>query len=219
SLIWRYSYCLEFQGATSETAPSINLTEEITPLHALIEHISDLTPLMESSDFTINPALLWGGLGLLAGGIAGAVAGGGKGGGNDDGGTIHDTVVVTHHISITSNADHGVINASHSQDALVLSGTSDLVEGTPVAVMLNGKTYHCVAEKDGAWHVTVPPADVASLTDNVYPVTVAGSDPVTGEVIAENATSVEVILPYRSSPLTPSAITSLMHKKLIRTRS
>lgn len=174
-----------------------------------IDSISSLQPLFEISKTTLDAAWLWGGLGILAGGVAAAAAGGGGGGGhnNSHGGTADngggsdnggnsdnggDSGSNAWVIALNPLMNNGLINADGATQPLEISGTSNFAAGASVVVTVNGKDYYCVTGEGGDWCVTLPMNDVAALADNLYTVTVKASDPQHNEAIAQTAASIVV---------------------------
>lgn len=67
-------------------------------------------------------------------------------------------------LAITSLSDGTVMNAAERSTDLTVAGTTDAEDGQTVTVTMNGQSYSGTAS-DGAWSVTVPAADLASLGD------------------------------------------------------
>ncbi|MBP2167601.1 hypothetical protein J2125_000793 [Erwinia toletana] len=93
-------------------------------------------------------------------------------------------------------AGDGTLNASEQAQPLAINGTG--VAGDSVSVILNGNSYSATVGADGQWTVNVPAADLATLTDGVYPVRITVSD------AAGNSTTQQVSLPV---DITPPALT------------
>lgn len=93
---------------------------------------------------------------------------------------------------ITINTDiarDDVINAIEKGENLVIGGVSNQ-PGRPVTVTLNGREYHTTADGNGAWSVTVLPADLAQLGEATY--TIAAS--VVDSVGNSSSTSHQVVV-------------------------
>ncbi len=73
-----------------------------------------------------------------------------------------DTVAPT--ISVDAISGGAVLNASEQGTDLTVTGTTDAENGQIVTVTLNGQSYSGTAS-GGNWSVTVPAADLASLSD------------------------------------------------------
>lgn len=73
-----------------------------------------------------------------------------------------DTLAPT--VTLNPVSDDDVINATDSNQPLILSGTASPSEaGRTVSVSMNNKTYYAVVGSDGNWSTEVPQADVAAL--------------------------------------------------------
>ncbi len=75
-------------------------------------------------------------------------------------------------ISLDDISEDGYINATDSEEPLVITGTTSGIEpGQTVTVSLNGKDYLTTVKPDGSYEVTVPLEDVKALEDGKdYPV-------------------------------------------------
>ena len=89
--------------------------------------------------------------------------------------TVEDTL---DGIAIDTLAGDNRLNAQEAQsDLTVQRAASNLAQGTPVTLTLNGQSYSSTVAADGRWQLTVPAADLQALADG----------PVTAEVTALNA--------------------------------
>ncbi|MDX1742499.1 MAG: Ig-like domain-containing protein [Ruegeria sp.] len=67
-------------------------------------------------------------------------------------------------LTITGFSDGPVMSAIGQTTDLTVTGTTDAEDGQTVTVTINGQTYSGTVS-GGAWSVTVPPADLAGLSD------------------------------------------------------
>ncbi|MEH0888592.1 Ig-like domain-containing protein, partial [Enterobacter sp. UNJFSC 003] len=74
-------------------------------------------------------------------------------------------------VTINTIASDDILNATEAQADLAISGTSTAEAGQTVTVSLNGKDYTATVGSDGTWTLSVPPADLAGLTDGSVTVT------------------------------------------------
>ncbi len=77
-------------------------------------------------------------------------------------------------VSVNAPAGDGVLNANDLTQPLLFSGTG--TPGENVTVTFNGQTYSAVVGTNGQWSASVPPADLANLANQSYPVSVTISD-------------------------------------------
>ncbi|MCP1205135.1 Ig-like domain-containing protein [Pantoea sp. B550] len=77
--------------------------------------------------------------------------------------------------TVTVPGGDGVLTNNELTEPLLISGTG--TAGDSVAVGLNGKTYAAIVDENGSWRASVPVADLATLTNQTYPVTVTVTDP------------------------------------------
>lgn len=91
----------------------------------------------------------------------------------------------------------------------VISGTAEWaadgtpVDGQPVEVEINGKTFTTTTNSNGEWSVTVAPA----LSNAVYPYTVTVGG---GEASGTATGSVTINIPVMQSPITPIIVSELI---------
>jgi hypothetical protein len=85
-----------------------------------------------------------------------------------------DTTAPTVTIDIVS--DNNIINASETQQDLVVNGITNAEAGQTVTVTLNGKDYTTAVQADGSWSLSVPSTDLSGITDGNYTITAAVSD-------------------------------------------
>jgi len=97
--------------------------------------------------------------------------------------TAGDVATVTHPVGLDTTppdftvapiSTNGYLNAAGQGQPLSISGTGD--SNDSVRVTLNGKVYTATVDGDGNWSVSVPPADLAALTNGDYTVSVAVKD-------------------------------------------
>nr|WP_320738189.1 Ig-like domain-containing protein [Enterobacter sp. 168J2] len=79
-------------------------------------------------------------------------------------------------VSIEIVSDNNIINAADAQQDLIVNGISNAEAGQTVTVTLNGKEYTTTVQAGGSWSVTVPSADVGTITDGSYTISAAVSD-------------------------------------------
>ncbi|KAA5949818.1 Ig-like domain-containing protein [Pantoea sp. Bo_2] len=77
--------------------------------------------------------------------------------------------------TVTAPGGDGVLTNNELTEPLLISGTG--TAGDSVAVGLNGKTYAAIVDENGNWRASVPVADLATLSNQTYPVTVTVTDP------------------------------------------
>ncbi|EHN8891496.1 Ig-like domain-containing protein [Enterobacter hormaechei] len=108
-----------------------------------------------------------------------------------------DVVVntVTPVIGINTLAADDVINAAEKGEDLLLSGTSNQPEGTPITVNLNGINYTATTDASGNWSVTVPASAVSALGEANYTVTASVTDNVGNSAAATHDVLVDSSLP------------------------
>ncbi|WNJ36773.1 Ig-like domain-containing protein [Enterobacter hormaechei] len=116
--------------------------------------------------------------------------------GNTDSSSV-DVVVntVTPVIGINTLAADDVINAAEKGEDLLLSGTSNQPEGTPITVDLNGINYTATTDASGNWSVTVPASAVSALGEANYTVTASVTDNVGNSAAATHDVLVDSSLP------------------------
>ncbi|WP_241029959.1 MULTISPECIES: Ig-like domain-containing protein [Citrobacter] len=86
-----------------------------------------------------------------------------------------DTIAPVIAISTTSAGSDDVLNKVEKQTPFIIQGSTDLEDGAVITVTLNGKTYNAEAN-GGAWSLTIPASDLASLADGSYTVHVIAKD-------------------------------------------
>ncbi|WP_411704107.1 Ig-like domain-containing protein, partial [Edaphovirga cremea] len=112
------------------------------------------------------------------------------------GSATHDITVNTTslQLSIDTLAQDDVINAVEKSCDLLLSGGSNLADGTIVIVSLNGKNY-TTEVNGGLWSLTVPAADVAQLGEAHYTVTAMATDGLGNSVSVDHQVLVDSAIP------------------------
>ena len=116
----------------------------------------------------------------------------------NSGSATHDVTVDTAAPSVTvsSVTADDVINATEQGADLVLSGTTTNVEaGQLVTLTLNGQTYTAQVQANGEWTLTVPPADLAGITDGSARVEVSVSNAAGNSASATHDYSVDTTAP------------------------
>ncbi|AMG91910.2 Ig-like domain-containing protein [Citrobacter amalonaticus] len=116
----------------------------------------------------------------------------------NSGSATHDVTVDTSAPSVTvsSVTADDVINATEQGADLVLSGTTTNVEaGQLVTLTLNGQTYTAQVQANGEWTLTVPPADLAGITDGSARVEVSVSNAAGNSASATHDYSVDTTAP------------------------
>ncbi len=108
-----------------------------------------------------------------------------------------DVVVntVTPQIGINILAADDVINATEKGEDLLLSGTSNQPEGTPLTVNLNGINYTAITDASGNWIVSVPASAVSALGEVNYTVTASVTDSVGNSASTTHNVLVDSSLP------------------------
>ncbi|MFZ5202376.1 Ig-like domain-containing protein [Enterobacter ludwigii] len=116
--------------------------------------------------------------------------------GNTGSSTLEVVVnTVTPQIGIHTLAADDVINATEKGENLLLSGTSNQPEGTPITVALNGIHYTAITDASGNWRVTVPASAVSALGEAHYTVTASVTDSVGNSASATHDVLVDSSLP------------------------
>ncbi|EPL0393792.1 Ig-like domain-containing protein [Enterobacter ludwigii] len=116
--------------------------------------------------------------------------------GNTGSSTLEVVVnTVTPQIGIHTLAADDVINATEKGENLLLSGTSNQPEGTPITVALNGIHYTAITDASGNWRVTVPASAVSALGEALYTVTASVTDSVGNSASATHDVLVDSSLP------------------------
>ncbi|KZP52873.1 type 1 secretion target domain-containng protein, partial [Enterobacter ludwigii] len=116
--------------------------------------------------------------------------------GNTGSNTLEVVVnTVTPQIGIHTLAADDVINATEKGENLLLSGTSNQPEGTPITVALNGIHYTAITDASGNWRVTVPASAVSALGEAHYTVTASVTDSVGNSASATHDVLVDSSLP------------------------
>ncbi|HIB8956175.1 TPA: Ig-like domain-containing protein [Enterobacter ludwigii] len=116
--------------------------------------------------------------------------------GNTGSSTLEVVVnTVTPEIGIHTLAADDVINATEKGGNLLLSGTSNQPEGTPITVALNGIHYTAITDASGNWRVTVPASAVSALGEAHYTVTASVTDSVGNSASATHDVLVDSSLP------------------------
>ncbi|HHG8787401.1 MULTISPECIES: Ig-like domain-containing protein [Citrobacter] len=83
-------------------------------------------------------------------------------------------------IAISTIAADDILNATEAQADLVISGTTTAPAGQTVTVTIGGTVYTTQVQANGSWSVTVPAADVASITTGAVTASVADAAGNTG---------------------------------------
>ncbi|OVB68323.1 hypothetical protein UP74_27340, partial [Escherichia coli] len=79
-------------------------------------------------------------------------------------------------MTINTIAGDDILNAAEAGAALTITGSSTAEAGQTVTVTLNGTNYTGTVQTDGSWSVSVPSADLSTLTASNYTVNAAVSD-------------------------------------------
>ncbi|EPB8683340.1 Ig-like domain-containing protein [Escherichia coli] len=79
-------------------------------------------------------------------------------------------------VTINTIAGDDILNAAEAGAALTITGSSTAEAGQTVTVTLNGTNYTGTVQTDGSWSVSVPSADLSTLTASNYTVSAAVSD-------------------------------------------
>ncbi|EOQ0745935.1 Ig-like domain-containing protein [Escherichia coli] len=79
-------------------------------------------------------------------------------------------------VTINTIAGDDILNAAEAGAALTITGSSTAEAGQTVTVTLNGTNYTGTVQTDGCWSVSVPSADLSTLTASNYTVNAAVSD-------------------------------------------
>lgn len=95
--------------------------------------------------------------------------------------------------TVTLPGGDGILTNNELTQPLLISGTG--TTGDTVTVELNGKTYTAVVDENGEWVASVPVADLGSLTNQTYPVTVTVTDPAGNSSTQDTALRVATAVP------------------------
>ncbi|EMX9179737.1 Ig-like domain-containing protein [Citrobacter sedlakii] len=85
-------------------------------------------------------------------------------------------------IAISTIAADDILNATEAQADLLIGGTTTAPAGQTVTVTIGGTGYTTQVQANGSWSVTVPAADVASITTGGVTASVADAAGNTGSV-------------------------------------
>ncbi|WP_421504926.1 Ig-like domain-containing protein [Erwinia rhapontici] len=97
-------------------------------------------------------------------------------------------------IAIGVISDDNTLNASEALLPLSIHGFSRFVaSGSSVSVSFRGKSYLTTTNSDGSWTVTVPPADLANLTNTTLLVTASTVDVNGNTITVEHSLNSEVL--------------------------
>lgn len=97
-------------------------------------------------------------------------------------------------IAIGVISDDNTLNASEALLPLSIHGFSRFVaSGSSVSVSFRGKSYLTTTNSDGSWTVTVPPADLANLTNTTLLVTASTVDINGNTITVEHSLNSEVL--------------------------
>ncbi|MEQ9887086.1 Ig-like domain-containing protein [Pectobacterium zantedeschiae] len=123
--------------------------------------------------------------------------------GNSNTLTSNITVARTPPTLTTANfATDNVLNSSEVLSDQLLTGTaSPSSAGQTVTATLNGKTYSGTVGSDGTWSITIPSADLLSLSDGSYSIVTRLTD------TAGNTTTTTQTIGVDASPLNAPVIT------------
>lgn len=95
--------------------------------------------------------------------------------------------------TVTLPGGDGVLTNNELAEPLLISGTG--TAGDSVTVELNGKTYNAIVGENGLWSASVPVADLGTLTNQTYPVTVTVTDPAGNSSTQDTALRVATAAP------------------------
>ncbi|HDC4491953.1 TPA: Ig-like domain-containing protein [Enterobacter asburiae] len=98
-------------------------------------------------------------------------------------------------VSIEIVSDNNIINAAEAQQDLVINGVTNAEAGQTVTVTLNGVDYTTTVQANGSWSVTVPSADLSSITDGNYTISAAVSDKAGNPASADRDVLVDTTVP------------------------
>ncbi|MCL9651615.1 Ig-like domain-containing protein [Pantoea agglomerans] len=85
--------------------------------------------------------------------------------------------------TVTAPGGDGVLTNNELTTPLQISGTG--TPGDSVTVELNGKSYTAIVDENSNWSASIPVADLGTLTNQTYPVTVTVTDPA-GNISTQN---------------------------------
>ncbi|RTN32438.1 Ig-like domain-containing protein [Enterobacter asburiae] len=98
-------------------------------------------------------------------------------------------------VSIEIVSDNNIINAAEAQQDLVIDGVTNAEAGQTVTLTLNGVDYTTTVQANGSWSVTVPSADLSSITDGNYTISAAVSDKAGNPASADRDVLVDTTVP------------------------
>lgn len=102
-------------------------------------------------------------------------------------------------LTLETPVSGGTLNASEVTQPLNLTGSGET--GNTVTVTLNGTDYTTTVDGDGAWALAIPAADLGTLADGSYTLSITGTD------AAGNATTVTSPLAVKAAPANLPTIT------------
>ncbi|MFK8258130.1 Ig-like domain-containing protein [Erwinia sp. AnSW2-5] len=86
----------------------------------------------------------------------------------------NDPAVVT--LAIAPISGDNWINATEAQSPVIVSGSSQNLQGTELNIIFNGKIYSATVGPDGKWSTEIPAADLIGIANNNYNVLVTSAD-------------------------------------------
>ncbi|HBA9120291.1 TPA: Ig-like domain-containing protein [Escherichia coli] len=98
-------------------------------------------------------------------------------------------------VTINTIAGDDILNAAEAGAALTITGSSTAEAGQTVTVTLNGANYTGTVQTDGNWSVSVPSADLSTLTASNYTVSAAVSDKAGNPASANHNLTVDTSVP------------------------
>jgi hypothetical protein len=98
-------------------------------------------------------------------------------------------------VSIEIVSDNNIINAAEAQQDLVINGVTNAEAGQTVTVTLNGVDYTTTVQSGGGWSVTVPSADLGTITDGNYTISASVSDKAGNPASADRDVLVDTTVP------------------------
>ncbi|MBK5144272.1 Ig-like domain-containing protein, partial [Budviciaceae bacterium BWR-B9] len=122
--------------------------------------------------------------------------------------TASDSFTVDTQVNLTVGVVAGddIINATEAGAPVVVSGTADVADsGQTVTVTLEGFSYTTTVQSDGNWSLSIPSADISTLTDGNYTISASLTDAVGNNILVEH--DIELIVHTNLPTLTIDAFT------------
>ncbi|WP_075183661.1 Ig-like domain-containing protein, partial [Pantoea sp. 1.19] len=99
-------------------------------------------------------------------------------------------------LAVSPLSGDNLLNASEQASGFTLTGSAtQLAEGTPLRITLNGKSYTSQVGADGRWSLSIPAADAQALSEGNWTVSVIATDAAGNRISAEQNFRVDTTAP------------------------